>query len=328
MKKFFNFLFRGLLSNQEIIDNHKEHSLLSSLIILIVSLLIAVVPSFSSIAKTKGSSVITSSQNASLDTSLVLFSQYIDENNISLGIKDGKFYIDSADKEKYFPNGEYSIVAQERELLAVRICEDANIEAFQTMYAYGRTSLDQTDYNLKPRSYLIISESYFVLATYLSTATNTLNDDGTLSSAASTNATYSGLCSSSKDVEISSFYTLKNYDSCISNWETLFNNLYQKSKVRYLWSYTGIISAINVAAVLLIALMLMILSRLKKSSLNKFNFLDSFKIISYASLSPAIIALCLGFIMSAVAGIAFVLCIGIRGTYLSMKASAGPAQGQ
>ena len=77
MKKFIKFLFKGLVNNEEVIYESKKHPWWSAAIILILSIVVAIIPSFVSIAKIKGSEVLTSSQNASLDTSLVLVSKHL-----------------------------------------------------------------------------------------------------------------------------------------------------------------------------------------------------------------------------------------------------------
>ena len=82
MKKFIKFLFKGLVNNEEVIYESKKHPWWAAIIVFILSLVIAVIPSFVQIARIQGAEVLTTTQNASLDTSLVLVRQHLEENNI------------------------------------------------------------------------------------------------------------------------------------------------------------------------------------------------------------------------------------------------------
>ena len=323
MKKFIKFLFKGLVNNEEVIYESKKHPWWSAAIILILSIVVAIIPSFVSIAKIKGSEVLTSSQNASLDTSLVLFSQYLEENNIKLEINgEGRLDVNAA---KQAGLEEHVITAQEKELLVVRVCEDKDATNYAKMYADGKTSLDDT---LKetPRSYLIFTESNVYLTTYLKTAEvkNTI-ENGTIKEQAKAHYTFIGLNESAKGTEINSFYASKDIDSCITHWEEFFVDLYKVSKTQYLWGYTGVLCAINLGVVALVALLTMILTRLKSATGDKLNYLQALQITCFASFAPALISVLLGFMIPSFAQVGFVLCLGLRSTFLGMKA-ANPAR--
>ena len=65
----------------------------------------------------------------------------------------------------------------------------------------------------------------------------------------------------------------------------------------------------------------MILTRLKSATGEKLNYLNALQIIAFASLAPAAIGCLLGFVISSFAQIGFVLCLGLRATFLGMKAA-------
>ena len=327
MKKFIKFLFKGLVNNDEVIYSSKHHPWWSAVLVLLFSLIIAVIPSFVQIVQVKGSEVLTSSQNASLDTSLVLVSQHLEENNINIAIdEEGKINVTPlipADKDYY----EYIVTAQDKELLAFAICEEKVATNLIKNYSEGKkVSTDAP--SEKPLSYLIITEDNVYLTTYLNTSdVKNVIENGVVTTAATAAFTFVGLNESAKGTDINSFYATKNVNDCLAHWETFLTDLYKISKTNYLWGYTGVLTAINVGIVCLVSLLTMILTRLKSATGDKLNYLEALQIVAFASLAPAAIGCLLGFVISSFAQIGFVLCLGLRSTFLGMKA-ANPNRGQ
>ena len=67
MKKFIKFLFKGLINNEEVINESRHHPWWAALIVGLISVIIAIVPAAVSILNIKGSEILTSSENRSLD---------------------------------------------------------------------------------------------------------------------------------------------------------------------------------------------------------------------------------------------------------------------
>ena len=319
MKKFIKFLFKGLVNNEEVIYESKKHPWWAAGLVLLVSLIVAVIPSFVTIAQVKGSEALTASQNASLDTSLVLFSQYLDENNIHIEIDEqGSLNVDAINQAGL---KEYSVVAQGKELLVVRVCSNQDAPVYTKMYSEGKTSTDDT-VKETPRSYLIFTESNVYLTTYLDTEeTKNTIENGVVTQAASAAYTFVGLNESAKGTDVSSFYASKDINSCLTHWETFLTDLYKISKIQYLWGYTGVLCAINLGVTLLVSLLTMVLTRLKSATGTKLNYLEALKIISFASLAPALVSILLGLLVPSFAQVGYVLCLGLRSTFLGMKAA-------
>lgn len=319
MKKFIKFLFKGLVNNEEVIYESKKHPWWAAVIVFLLSLVVAVIPSFVQIAKIQGAEVLTTSQNASLDTSLVLVSQHLEENNIKIEIDEqGKINVDALIPEgkSYY---EHTVVAQNKELLIFTICKEADVTNLAKNYSEGK-KVSNDIVKEKPYSYLIITEDKVYLTTYLNTSKNVITN-GVISENAKASYTYVGLNESAKGTDINSFYASKDVELCLDHWETFLNDLYKISKTSYLWGYTGVLSAINLGVALLVALLTMILTRLKSATGEKLNYLNALQIIAFASLAPALVGCLLGFIISSFAQIGFVLCLGLRSTFLGMKAA-------
>lgn len=337
MKKFFKFLFKGLISNQEVIDTSNDYPKWAGIIALVFSAVVAVIPAFTSIAKTQGSSIVSSSSNASLDTSLVLLSKYLGDNDIDITIKDdGKLDVTKEINPSGEDKFEYLVKAQDRTLLAVRVIttkddpstveneEVKAIEKYRTMYASGQAKLD-SEVTVRPVSNIIFSETYVYVTTYLYTdsVVNTI-EEGVVKTFAQTNSTFAGLTKDAPKTSIKSFYNKTNdkpIDVCVSKWKTLFNDLYSSSKTQYLWTYSGIIVGINASVALLVSLLVMILTRLKSSTGTKLNYLEAMNIVGFASICPAILSVLIGFLIPQLTQIGFILMLGLRTTFLGMKAS-------
>ena len=319
MKKFIKFLFKGLVNNEEVIYESKKYPWWAAIIVFILSLVIAVIPSFVQIARIQGAEVLTTTQNASLDTSLVLVSQHLEENNIKIEIDEqGKINVNTlipAGKDYY----QHTVVAQNKELLIFTICKDADATNLAKNYSEGK-KVSNDIIKETPYSYLIITEDKVYLTTYLNTSKNVISN-GEITEAAKASYTFIGLNESAKGTDINSFYATKDIETCLNHWETFLNDLYKISKTQYLWGYTGVLSAINLGVSLLVALLTMVLTRLKSATGEKLNYFNALKIIAFASLAPAAIGCLLGFIISSFAQIGFVLCLGLRSTFLGMKAA-------
>ena len=79
MKDFFKFLGGSLFSNNNVLKG-KKRKFYQSLIVVILSLIIAIIPVFVYTMRVNGSQAITKTDNSSLDVSLTLFSKYLYEN--------------------------------------------------------------------------------------------------------------------------------------------------------------------------------------------------------------------------------------------------------
>ena len=322
MKKFLKFLFKGLINNEEVIYGSKHHPWVAAIIIAVLSIILGVVPSFTQIAQTKGAALLTSGQNASLDTSLLLLSEHLEEKNIHFSIdEEGKVDVKSmipeynAETNKYY---EHVITSKDKELLVFNICHDTDATNFAKIYSEGK----EGEPIEKPRSYFIVTETRVIITTYLKTeeVKNTI-EEGIITSKASPSYSFVGLNESAKGTNVNEFFATKDYDVCLKNWETFLNDLYKISKTQYLWGYSGVLAGINLGVMLLVAVLTMILTRLKSATGDRLNYIESLKIVCFSALAPGLISLLLGFLIGSFAQVGFVLCLGLRTTFLGMKAA-------
>ncbi len=278
---------------------------------------------------THGGALVTASTNGGMDNTLTVFSKYLSDNKDSVNLKideNGKVDVDNS----HFADGskEYVVyikqpvdgVDTDKEVLAVRICSNDQAATWQKHYAEGKHSTEDV-VSETPRSYLIITEDNLYLGSYLNTAKNTLSEDKlSITTQASLNNSLTGFHANAKGTDFTTLYG-DGYTSATTNWANFLTLEYNTVKYNTLWVNLGILLGINAGIVLIVSLLLMILTRLKSSQGVRLNYPQAFKVICFASLSPAIIGMALGFFITMFAQIGFVLCLGLRSTFLSMKAS-------
>lgn len=117
--------------------------------------------------------------------------------------------------------------------------------------------------------------------------------------------------------------TEANYETYIKEasaaWATLLDDSWQSTRVTNMWSQTGIWLAIYVGVVLFMGTMLFIITRGKMNPFNDFTWWQTQKIAYWASISPAVLALLLGFWMPRFATLGFLLLFGVRTLWMSFK---------
>lgn len=120
----------------------------------------------------------------------------------------------------------------------------------------------------------------------------------------------------------SNYYTTEYKSAVVSGYKSFFVSGYETSKVSNAWAYTGIATIVNVAMILVFGLMVFLMTRGKNNPYRDYKFLECYKIVGWATFSPALLSL-IAFIpaigSSAIGLLIFVLLLGLRTMWLSMK---------
>ena len=103
------------------------------------------------------------------------------------------------------------------------------------------------------------------------------------------------------------------------NWKVLIKDFYNQTRLTVAWSTCGINAAVNGGIILIMGFMVWILTRGKNNPYRLFNIWESFKISFWCTPSPALLTLGLGFLISNFASTIFVLLLGVRVMWLTMK---------
>lgn len=100
--------------------------------------------------------------------------------------------------------------------------------------------------------------------------------------------------------------------------QKFFDQVYVNPRRATTWRSTGIILGVDAGIILLMGFMVWILTRGKNNPFRIYSFWDGQKIAYYACLTPGIISL-FGFLMSNMAMMLFILGVGVRVMWLSMR---------
>ena len=108
-------------------------------------------------------------------------------------------------------------------------------------------------------------------------------------------------------------------DSVLNNWKGVYNEAYLSTKNTALLYQSLLFLGIYAILVLFMGLMVFLLTRGKRNSFNYLTLWACEKIAMWASLSPGLLALILGFMLPGYAVMFFIILVGLRIMWLSMK---------
>ena len=109
------------------------------------------------------------------------------------------------------------------------------------------------------------------------------------------------------------------------NFSKMLDNSFVESKIRSFWSYTGIFLGIYMALIVFMGLLCFLLTRGKNNPMNYLSFWTCVKLVAWCALAPALLAMILGFVLSQYATMYFIVLMGMRIMWLSMR-QLRPAQ--
>ena len=112
----------------------------------------------------------------------------------------------------------------------------------------------------------------------------------------------------------------------LANWKNAFNKAYENQKLRNFWFMSGLYYGIYLVLIVFMGFMLWLLTRGKMNPNRGLNMWVTTKIACWITFSPAVLALILGFVWSAAAGIAYIVLMGLRTMWLAMRQLSPAAQ--
>jgi len=108
-------------------------------------------------------------------------------------------------------------------------------------------------------------------------------------------------------------------DGVWTNTKAFFTTSYKSTVATMTWQTGLIVLGINYAVTLFMGLMIFILTRGKANPFRIYTFWESQKIAYWSTISPAVLALAVGFLVSNFAQVAFAMLVGIRVMWMAMK---------
>lgn len=104
-----------------------------------------------------------------------------------------------------------------------------------------------------------------------------------------------------------------------AKWKEVFNRSYLTQKLKTFWFTSGLYFGINVGLGLFMGLLMWLLTRGKRNPNRNLNIWTTIKISWWIDTAPGILGMILGFIWPAAAGIGYIVLIGLRAMWLSMR---------
>ena len=113
----------------------------------------------------------------------------------------------------------------------------------------------------------------------------------------------------------------------LENLKTVANDAYRNQKRKTFWFQSGLYYGIYLVLGLFMGLMMWLLTRGKRNPNRNLTIFVGFKISWWIDFTPGLLAMILGFIWAQAAGLAYIVLIGLRTMWLSMR-SLNPVPAQ
>lgn len=117
-------------------------------------------------------------------------------------------------------------------------------------------------------------------------------------------------------------YNLRNSkytDGVLKNWKGLFDKAYLNRKTLNFWATSGMYYGIYLALTIFMGLLIFLLTRGKKNPYNYLSILTCEEIEAWICFAPALLGMIVGFIFAKFAVMAYIMLLGLRTMWLSMK---------
>ena len=338
-KKFLSNFFFGLFSNDQAIEGSKSHPWWVGLIIALFAVVIPVVPITVTQAKTYGASFLSGYTYR--------FDQNIAKATVDLATANKEFKVENAELT-YLDNNSPVETNLTNDETPVYSHTSASSHQFELMIYYTkREKSDLKTYinNIATTTYAVNTtekpgEGYegstyapsFIVLTK-STLYTRINKDDSSDVGSNTYTSYSADWKHFKDGTLLITEALpegktaaqvdlnktEDVNAIFTNWKNYYNKSYISQKTYNTWMTSLLFFGIYVALVFVMGLLVFLLTRGKNNMFNYLKFIDTQKIVWWASLSPAILAMIVGFIFSNFAQMMFIILLGMRVMWLSMK---------
>lgn len=184
-------------------------------------------------------------------------------------------------------------------------------------FAKAQSTIGSLDVNItgssRDASYIIIGYENIGTALY---KTKTYTSVG---------GVYGNYANLENDKTLSNFFITKednriaNKKLSLNEFKTFLNAAYIDNRTSLVWIQLGITLAVNAGITLLMGLVLFLMTRGKNNPNRDLKFLQAYNIGFWATLTPGLLALILGFFLSGYEIMLYVIIYGFRVMWLSMK---------
>lgn len=337
------FIFATLFSNKNVINESKNQPWWLAIVLMLLSCIISVIPAFTGAMSTNGSDALTATQNFGIDLSLKQFSlDYLRDDNdeYKFVIKDGKLEVENFTNAEVKINDKTALLVyyvdytEEDKALYETFDDKMSVELSKVRVSFpveGKENTSRLYSTLmlgKEKVYLSLyganamctyspnanADGSYTINSYENVENNYIQLEGTYELIDGDLANLSGYAYGSSEGEMAK--------NAFENWKQFFDKAYITPRNTAAFITNGAMIGVSILIVLSSTLMIFLLSK-SKSSVRKYKFGESLKMVSFASFSPALISLLIGWLIPSFQSMAFVMCLVLRATWLGMKAT-GP----
>ncbi len=337
-KKFLSNFFFGLFSNEHAIEGSKSNPWWVAAIIGVLGCFIPVIPLTVNTANAYGSSFLSSYTYR--------YDQNISDVTTKMLLDNKEFKVSDEHLLQYFDNGEvvhpsvtedvYPVAShinastgQYELMIYFTEREGVDLDALKTsindaQYKTGTTETAGPNDGAYAPSYVLLFKNG--IYTKLMKENSVEQGNGT-----ATNYTtdwkhfevgHELLKSTLPEGKVASDIDLNNSNDVkkiFENWKEVYNKAYISQKTYNIWMTTLLFYGIYFGLTILMGLLVFLLTRGKNNMFNYLKFIDCLKIVWWACLSPAILGMIFGFIFANFAQMMFIILIGLRVMWISMK---------
>ena len=328
--------FKSILSNQACVDGGKEAPWWIAVIFLVLAICLPVIPITVSYSKAYGSSFIAGA-NYDSDRGLVKTTEYLHANGYELKVEGGDM--------QYYKDG--NIIEGSDEAIASDIYENtvSNIKYYNfQFYITDKAGGDLTTFveSLTKKQYLVgtttpytsaheaAGQSYytpsFIIFSHDTVAMRAYKvqskDAGTTSLGGYSWVNVGNGDILAKILNVNAELTGSARTKAIfDNWKVFFNDAYMYQRNIQMRNMSLIYLGVYAGLILFLGLMIFLLTRGKNNMFHFLNIWTCEKIAWWASFTPAVLAMILGFIFSTnvLGQMSFIVLVSIRVMWLSMR---------
>ena len=344
--KNFKLIMKSLINNDACIEGGRTKRWFFAVIFAVLSLVMAVLPIMVTSLQAQGSDFTAGNYLYNYDNAIVAFSDSLTDNNLSMVVSEdanGRFL--AVDKSQW--EAAYTANAYKQ---YVHLNNDSKVD-FEVYYteAVGQEFVDYytlVSQNKSPidgswreaadtarsTSYLIFGRERMVGQLFQPGNTTALSgvsgdyikldlgfDFKSLATVEIDGVTYV-TSHDDKFSEPNGFLSIDAYRSQIQNrWNDVYDAVYYNTKMVTARDSTLIMLGVDALLIFFMGLMIFILTRGKRNPFRIYTFWETQKIAYWASFTPSLLALIFGFIFTEYAVMIFVMLIGVRIMWMSMK---------
>lgn len=344
--KNFKLIMKSLINNDACIEGGRTKRWFFAVIFAVLSLVMAVLPIMVTSLQAQGSDFTAGNYLYNYDNAIVAFSDSLKDNNLSMVVSEdanGRFL--AVDKTQW--EAAYTANAYKQ---YVHLNNDSKVD-FEVYYteAVGQEFVDYytlVSQNKSPidgswreaadtarsTSYLIFGRERMVGQLFQPGTTTALSgvsgdylklnlgfDFKSMATVEIDGVTYV-TSHDDKFSEPNGFLSIDAYRRQIQNkWNDVYDAVYYNTKMVTARDSTLIMIGVDALLIFFMGLMIFILTRGKRNPFRIYTFWETQKIAYWASFTPSLLALIFGFIFTEYAVMIFVMLIGVRIMWMSMK---------